>query len=135
MFAQPPYAETLLTSARAHINEGQFGFAVILCQMAAEYYTEITFDVLFNKKNVPELIDPIEGLLNNYNIRNERVSALFNVLSGDTIQQQPFWSDLTKHSKLRNAIIHKRYLPSKDEAEVSATCVECLVAYLKTFTS
>jgi len=135
MFAQPPYAETLLTSAKAQISEGQFGFAVILCQMAAEYYTEITFDALFNKKNVPELIDPIEGLLNNYNIRNERVFALFNVLSGDTIQRQSFWNDLTKHTKLRNAIIHKRYVPSKDEAEMSVTCVERLVTHLKTFTS
>jgi len=135
MFAQPPYAETLLTSTKTRINEGQFDFAVILCQMAAEYHTEITFDALFNKKNVPELLGPIEALLNNYNIRNERVFTLFNALSGDTIQQQPFWSDLTAHTKLRNEIIHKRRVSSKAEAEMSVTCVERLVTHLKTFTS
>ncbi len=56
---------------------------------------------------------------------------MYATLSRDPdIAQQPFWSALTDHVKLRNDIVHDGIDATKQEAEASYAAVDALMNYV-----
>ena len=77
------------------------------------------------------LEQPIEDLLSSYNLANDRVRSLYNAVTGDEIQNQPFWDQFKDSATRRNKAVHVGKIATKAEAEASFNAASNLVAYLK----
>ena len=127
----PPYHRSLLEYARRWIDQCEFNVGIIISQTACEIFAEQLFDTIMQKKNVAWLKEPIDDLLPNYNIGNEKVRKLYVALTGDNIQDQSFWSDFKKHVEVRNKVVHSKYNATKEEADKSFTSVSEVVGHLE----
>jgi hypothetical protein len=85
---------------------------------------------LYVKREVQFLTGTFDRLLINYNIANAKVSGLYMDLSGDPINQAPFWSRFTAHSELRNDLVHEGKLATEAQAKASLEVVAALIAHV-----
>lgn len=125
------YPQTLLSTARSLIDDGQFGIAVVVAHMACEIAIERSMSEAFSRKNIEYLEEPILGFLNGYSLAKERDRILYNAITGDAIQQQNFWQKYTESATRRNKIIHAGKIVGKAEAEESFKVTSDLISYLK----
>jgi hypothetical protein len=125
------YPQALLTFARKLIDDGQFSIAVIVSHMACEIAAERSLSESFAKKDIQYLADPVVDLLNGYNLGNDRTRKLYTALTGDEIQQRPFWQKFKESATRRNHVLHRGLLVGKVEAEDSFNTTSDLVAHLK----
>jgi len=127
-----PYHKHLINSSKEWIERDEFNVAIVFLQTACEVFTEQVIDAIMQKRSVAWLKEPIDDLFLNYNISNERVRKLYAALTGDRIQDQPFWSDFKQHVELRNKVVHTQYNARKEEADKSLASVSAVVAHLET---
>jgi hypothetical protein len=125
------YPQTLLLTARDLLDRGQFGISVVVAHMACEVATERSLSEAFVGKALEYLEEPVLGFLNGYNLASDRNRKLYAALTGDTIEQQPFWKEFKASSTRRNAIIHQGKIVGKDEAEQSLSSALSFVKHLK----
>jgi len=74
------------------------------------------------KQIIPEYIG--------YNLANDRIKDIYDILTDDSIQQQPFWQKFRESTARRNRIMHKRHIANQQEAEESLEATNALIAYL-----
>jgi len=98
------YPQTLLSTARSLINDGQFSISVVVAHMACEIATERSLSESFARNNIQHLEESITDLLNGYNLAGDRNRKLYTALTGDEIQNQPFWEEFKRSAKRRNNI-------------------------------
>jgi hypothetical protein len=119
------YPQALLIMGRQLIDEGQFALAVIVCHMACEVATE---------QSLSALEEAAGKFLSGYNLANKKNRKLYMALTGDHIEQQPFWPKFKASADRRNAIVHGELrvgqVPQGD-AEESFKAVSDLVGHLK----
>lgn len=130
----PSYDRVLLDAARSAVERGgpaDFAIAVVTAHMAAEIVTEQTFGALLEHRRVGELDAALGDLLPSYSLGNEKVQAVYEALSGDSVGQAPFWQRFKEHAVRRNRVIHERRRVSADEARASITAVEDLASHLR----
>lgn len=127
-----PY-QSLLSSAEAALADGDHKVAVILAQSAVELFTAKILVYLYRERDVEYLKRPFEHLLINYNIGNSKVSELYMALSGDPINQQPFWAQFTDHVQLRNDLIHDGADATPDQAKASLEAVTAVIDHIVKF--
>ena len=123
----------LLVSARSLLNGGYPAAAVVAAQTAAEVFVERTLAELFRLRGIDHLWSEIGEFITSYNIarRDGRLRQLYSTLANDPdIAQQPFWSDLTDHVKLRNKIVHDGIDATSQEARNSYAAVDALMNYV-----
>jgi hypothetical protein len=125
------YPEALLDTARDLIAKDKFGVAVVVAHMACEIGAERVLSRAFTTKGIEYLQKPMEEFFSSYSLANERVRKLYNAVTGDQIQTQPFWSAFTKLAKQRNQAVHGGWIATKAEAETSLRAASDFVAYLK----
>jgi hypothetical protein len=125
-----PYHENLLATARQLIQEGRYQLAVVVSQMASEVLAEQVLDARIGKKNLGELEKWIDDRTPSSNLANETVLALFVALTGDRIQDRPFWPDYKAHVTLRNEIVHGGKQITQSDAENSLESVSKLLQHL-----
>ena len=126
------YPQSLLTLARSFINQGHFQMATIVCHMACEIAVERALSAGFVARGIPDLEEPIEKLLNGYNMGgNDRLRKLYTALTKDEIQNKPFWAEYKASAERRNAIIHCGASVDKPEAEKSFATATSFVTHLK----
>ncbi|HEX3082681.1 MAG TPA: hypothetical protein VHQ86_05550 [Candidatus Saccharimonadia bacterium] len=130
--AREPY-QNLLNAAVAAQDQGQYKEAVILAQTGVELFTEKILRHLYQAREIEYLKGAFEQLLINYNIGNTKVSGLYIALSGDTIKQEPFWSDFEKHVELRNELVHEGKDATAEEARRSLDVVAMLIQHVVEF--
>lgn len=123
--------EVLLALARTLINEGRHDVSIMVSHIACEVCTELALSRAFAALNVANLEEPVEKMMNGYNLANNRHRDLYNALTGRTIQSESFWSAFTASSNRRNAIMHKGAAATLGEAEQTHKAATDLVAYLK----
>jgi len=124
----------LLEIARTYITNGttsDLQASVMFSQMACEASTEIAVTALIIKKGFGLIAEPLDNLIRNYSLENDRLRSLYAALSGDDIQHANFWPDLKKHTKRRNAIVHQGVAVTKPEAEASLAAATALVRHLR----
>ena len=68
--------------------------------------------------------------LSGYNLANNRIRKLYTALTGDEIQNQPFWQKYAESATRRNRIIHQGATVGKAEAEESLKTASDLVRHL-----
>ncbi|QQR52473.1 hypothetical protein IPG36_08110 [bacterium] len=127
--ASEPY-QSLLDSAARALADGDYKVAVILSQTAIEVYTEKILGQLYRQRGIAYLKPEFENLLINYNLGNTKVSGLYMALSGDDINQQPFWKDFTDHVRLRNDLVHDGADASVEQATASLAVVNQVIAHI-----
>ena len=125
------YPQALLGAAKSLIDNDLFTISVVVSHMACEIATERTLSESFAKKDIQYLEEPVGALLNGYNITNRRIRILYTALTGDEIQNQPFWQKLVDSGKRRNNIIHKGIQVEKTEAEESYKATSDLITHLE----
>jgi hypothetical protein len=134
LFHQPSYDRILLDAARRSLGtakQGDFEIAVVTAHMAAEIVTEQTFTALLQHRRVADLDPVLRDLLPSYSLGNEKVQAVYEALSGDTIGQNAFWERFKRHAVRRKRVVHDRLRVSRDEAEESVAAVSELVNHLR----
>jgi len=126
------YPQSLLTLARSFIDEGHFQMATIVCHMACEIAAERALSAGFAAREIPDLEEPIEKLLNGYNMGgNDRLRKLYTALTKDEIQNEPFWAEYKASGERRNAIVHRGASVDKPAAEKSFAAATSFVGHLK----
>jgi hypothetical protein len=127
------YPQILLRIARMLIDKHDdklCGIAIIVMHMACEIATERSLSESFARKGIQYLEDPMAGFLNGYNIANDKVRNFYTSLTGDEIQNMPFWKKFIKSARRRNNIVHKGLSCSLEEAEESFKAVNDFLAHL-----
>ena len=125
------YPQNLLSLARALVDEGRFGIAVIVAHMACEVATERSLTEAFLTKGVLYLEDALSEFLNGYNLANERNRKFYVALTGNDMTTEPFWPAFRQSAKRRNDIMHGSLIVGKTEADESVKAATDLVAYLR----
>ena len=125
------YPEKLLTAAQELIEKGEFSIAVVVAHMACEISVERAISRAFKTKGLDYPEQPVEDLLSSYNLANPRVQNIYNAISGDEIQKQPFWQQFKESAVRRNDAVHEGKIATKAEAETSFSAATSLVKYLK----
>jgi hypothetical protein len=125
------YPEPLLRTARTLIDTGDFSTGVVVAHMACDISTERALSRAFSAKSLASLEEAVEDLLPGYNLANDRVRNLYNALTGDEVQKQPFWQAFKESATRRNRIVHSGRIVNKADAEASYKAACDVVAYLK----
>jgi hypothetical protein len=119
-----PFHRKLLDEAKNSLQSGLNEMAVVLSQAASEMCTEWALTTLFTIRNIQDLADPLLDLFVVPDICNERLHRVYAALSGDSPNQQPFWSTLKAHRDRRNVVVHRGQKSSHTEAQESVIVVE-----------
>ncbi len=125
------YEETLLTKAHELIATGDFSIAVVVAHMACEISAERAISHAFAAKGIGYIEESVLALFSGYNLANDRIRDLYNAVTGNQIQNQPFWGPFTASAKRRNNAVHKGKIITKGDAEASLQAASDFVAYLK----
>jgi len=125
------YPQALLTLAQKYIDDGGFQMATVVCHMACEIAVERALSAGFVARGIADLEEPIEKLLNGFNMGNDRLRKLYTTLTKDEIQNEPFWAEYKASAERRNAIIHRGATVDKPTAEKSLATAKSFVAHLK----
>ena len=131
LFNQPLYHQVLLDTSQRLITEGEYQVGVVTAQMACEVYTEQIFAEMFKKKKLVFLEEAVGSLLPNYNLGNDKVRKFYTALSGDAIQDAPFWLKFKEGVTLRNGAVHRGSRITKQQAEDSYQAFEDLINHVK----
>ena len=125
------YPQKLLALAQWLIDSGKFSISVVVAHMACEVATDRTFTEVFKAKGIEYLEEPIEKLLPSNNLGNDKTRKVYTALTGDGIQNQPFWQRFTESATRRNRISHNGATVGLAEAEASLAVAKEFVAHLK----
>ncbi len=125
IWSQLYHHEKLLDRARASLDaDNNPDMAVVLAQTACEVGTEQVMTILLEKKGMAIITEPLLSTFRPYNIlNNEHLRDIYNALSGQLIQTEPFWQKLHDHNKRRNKIVHRGVSCSTSEAGESLDAV------------
>ncbi len=85
------YSEALLAKSQDLIAKNEFSIAVVVAHMACEIGAERAISQAFMDKGIEFLKEPVFDLLTGYNLANERIRNLYNAVTGNELQKQPFW--------------------------------------------
>ncbi len=125
--------EVLLDSAKQLRDQGHNEAAIVTAQIACEVYAEVVLTAMFARKNIEYLSDPIEEILPNYNLGNEKVRGVYVALCDDPIHQQVFWSRFKQHTKRRNDVVHRGTQANQADADDSITVVEEVIHHINSW--
>lgn len=124
-------AEQLLKVARSLIDSGEFSVATVVLHMACEIATEGCVSAGLARAGGDPLERAVGRFVNGYSFLQTRNQDLYNAVSGDRIQGQPFWIPLLESTRRRNRIVHRGLLVDRDSAESSFSAVSEAVAHLR----
>jgi hypothetical protein len=127
------YPQILLGIARfllAKNDDKLCGLATIMAHLACEVAIERSLAESFARKGVQSLEETVTDILNGYNLANDKVRKLYASLTGDAIQEQPFWDGFLRSAKRRDGIIRKGWIVGRTDAEESIAAADAFLAHL-----
>jgi len=127
------YPQILLRIARFLLGKHDdklCGLATIVAHIACEVAVERSFSDLLARKGVQSLEETVADALSGYNLANEKVLKLYASLTGDEIQQAPFWGAFIRSAKRRDNIIRKGLIVGRGDAEESIEAASDFLAHL-----
>jgi hypothetical protein len=108
---------TVIRTAEALIASGYYMSALPILQTACELLTEFVIVATLSESGFNHIREPLDELIPNYNLANERVRKLYVALTKDRIQNQTFWSDYLQMVRLRHQVIHRGKDVSEEQAK------------------
>ncbi len=131
LFNQGPIYTQLLDAANQHHSAGRHQESVIFGQMAAEVAAESRLNALILQVHPTSVQAVLEQqLAYNANLARQEIRRMYDALSGDSIADQPWWSEFTANSKRRNDVAHRGTSVTPDEAARGLAAVSSLIAYI-----
>jgi len=127
------YPQILLSIARfllARNDDKLCGLATIVAHLACEVVIERSLADSFVRKGIQSLEESVSDVLNGYNLANDKVRKLYTSLTGDEIQEQPFWDNFIRSAKRRDNIIRKGLIVGRTDAEESIKTASDFLAHL-----
>jgi len=127
------YPQVLLGIARfllARNDDKLCGLATIVAHLACEIALERSLSDSFSRKRIQSFEDAVANILNGYNPANEMVRNLYTSVTGDEIQEQPFWGNFSRSAKRRDNIIRKGLIVGRTDAEESIKSASDFLAHL-----
>jgi hypothetical protein len=121
-------SDTLLARSKELIDNGDFSISVIVAVMACEIGVEIAVSHLIISRGIEYLR---EVLFQNYSLMTGRTKKIFNALTGEEVQQMPFWPDFNSSVVLRNDTVHRWRDVTREEAEKAHRAASELLTYLR----
>jgi hypothetical protein len=118
LFNQPAYHDVLMKTARANLQQHPSVSIVVAC-MAAEVLTEQVLSCAFKKRGIEDLEASVTAFMTGNSLGNDRNRKLYVALTGDAIQDQPFWADYKRATEWRNQAVHSGHQLSMQEAETA----------------
>ena len=98
--------------------------------MACEVATERVLSQSFAHNGISNMEEAVLGFLSGYNLASSRNLKLYVALTGDDIQQRPFWQAFKDSATRRSAVIHKGAILGRSEAEASLSATAEFVSHL-----
>lgn len=98
--------------------------------MACEVAAERAVSDAFATKGIADVEAVMMKFVNGRNLATEDIRNLYNSLSGNKIQDQPFWQKFKELSVRRNRIMHAQRLATKQETQDGYAACSELIAYL-----
>ena len=124
------YPQALLTTSQSLAASGQHGIAIVVAHIACEIAVERALGAAFAAANVAHLEEPVEAMMNGFNLANERHRKLYNALTGRAVENEAFWQAFKTSATLRNKITHNAYIANATDSATSLAATTALVAYL-----
>ena len=127
------YPQILLNIARFLLGKNDdklCGLATIIAHLACEVAIERCMSDSFTRKGIQSLEDTVAAVLSGFDLADDKVWNLYASLSGDKIQDQPFFGDLVRSSKRRDNIIRKGVIVGRADAEESIKAASDFLAHL-----
>ena len=124
------YPQRLLTLAQESIDRGEYSISIVVSHIACEVATDRAFAQAFRAKKIEYLENAIEKLLPGNNLGNENVRRIYTAMTGDEIQNQPFWRRFKDSAARRNKVSHNSMIYEKSDAEASLVVAKEFVAHL-----
>jgi hypothetical protein len=125
-----PYPERLLQLAGSLLADGEFSVAIVVAHMACEISAERALSQAFKAKGIAHLQKRFDGFFSGYNLSNEKVRNLYNAVTEDKIQDQPFWTAFEKSAERRQRAVHRGYVAPESEARASVQAATEFVAHM-----
>lgn len=127
------YPQILLSIAKFLLGKNDdklCGLATIMSHLACEVAIERSLSDVFQRKGIQSLEETVADVLNGYNLGNDKVWNLYSTLTGDPIQEQPFWGSFLRSAKRRDNIIRKGLIVGRADAEESIKAASDFLAHL-----
>ena len=127
------YPQILLSIARFLLDKNDdklCGLATIMAHLACEVAIERSLSDSFARKGIQSLEETVTDILSGYNLANDKVRKLYTTLTGDEIQEQPFWGSFTRSAKRRDNIIRKGLIVGRTDAEESVKAADDFLVHL-----
>ena len=99
--------------------------------MACEVATERSLSQAFQAKGLGYLEESVLGFLNGFSLASGRNQKLYTALTGDEIQQEPFWPEFKASASRRNSVVHHSKSVDRREAELSLSSAKAFVEHLR----
>jgi DNA-directed RNA polymerase subunit RPC12/RpoP len=125
------YPDRLLETAKRLFDSSDYSIAVVVAHMACEVAVERALSRAFGAKGIADLEGAVTGLMNGYNLGNDRHCELFVALTRKAIKSEPFWAKFKESAARRNKAIHDGKVATEQEAEESLKAAAAFVAYLQ----
>jgi len=127
------YSQILLNIAKFLLDKKDdklCGLATIMSHLACEVAIQQSLSDVFTRKGIQSLEETMADVLNGYNLGNDKVWNLYSTLTGDPIQEQPFWGNFIRSAKRRDNIIRKGLIVGRTDAEESIKAASDFLAHL-----
>jgi hypothetical protein len=124
-----PLDEQLMMGAQQLAIDGQNDTAVPRAQAACEVYAEKVLQDLAVRRGGEKLFRRIKPRA--FSLSDGRAIALFYLLTGEWIDDEPWWGDYDRHVQRRHRIIHAGGLVSAEEADESLDAADAFRRYLR----
>ena len=124
--------ERLLPTAELLLNGGHHAVAVVVSMTACESIVSRAMYLASEKKGVPEIAESSIESLSSYAIgTNKRMQKLYKTLTGDPIEQQPYWGDFIEATRRGNEMVHKDVDIDHDDAKRFVEAVKKIVEHIE----
>jgi hypothetical protein len=123
------WLELRMLAKDLHQAAEQHDLAVLVAQTACEVFVEATIADLIRRRKDP-LADAVGEMLRGYSLMDDRGRAVWRALTGQRVEQEPFWAHYKAHVKRRNAVAHRGYEVTPEEAAASISAEVALFTYL-----
>ncbi len=116
------YPQILMSFTRFLLDKNDdklCGIATIVAHVACEIAVERILSDSFARKGIQSLEESVADFLNGYSLANDKILRLYTSMTGDAIQEQPFWEIFLRSAKRRDHIIRKGLIVGRKDAEES----------------
>jgi hypothetical protein len=117
-------SSTFFQTAERLFDDSSYLYSVVAVQTAFELYIEGVFEYLLSLRTPREIGSAVQEFLNRkHSLSDQRVVALLEALTGESIVTSDEWRAYRQHLKRRNKLVHDGEQIGREEAAASLTAV------------